>query len=119
MRFGLVGVPSILFFHNSKLVAKFNESTPTIASLVTFVQRVTNLNPIGPGGLEVTEQDLKGPVPTVVEHRVDYVLILSCLFILTCAAHLVIRSAVFKRFVEHVRHNWREAERFQAHEHQE
>ena len=117
MRFGLVGVPTILFFHNTKIVAKFNDSDPTIENLVSFVNRVTGLSPAGPGTLEITEQDRAGPVPSVVEHRVDYVLILSWLFVILCACHFVIKSTVFKRLTEYVRNNWREAEA--QHEHQE
>lgn len=117
MRFGLVGVPTILFFHNSKIVAKFNDSDPTIENLVSFVNRVAGLNPAGPGDIEVTEEDRTGPVPSVVEHRPDYVLILCWIFVSLCACHFVIRSTVFKRFADYVRHNWREAEA--QHEHRD
>lgn len=117
MRFGLVGVPTILFFHNTKIVSKFNDSDPTIENLVSFVNRVTGLSPAGRGTLEITEEDKAGPVPSKVEHRIDYVLILSWFFVLLCACHFVIRSAAFKRFAEYVRNNWKEAEA--QHEHQE
>lgn len=117
MRFGLVGVPTILFFHNSKIVAKFNDSDPVIENLVVFVNRVTGLSPAGPGTLELTDEDRAGPVPSVIEPRLDYVLLLSWVFVLTCFSHFVLKSAMFKRFAEYVRNNWREAEA--QHEHHE
>ena len=115
MRFGLVGVPTILFFHNSKIVAKFNDSDPVIENLVAFVTRVTGLTPAE--AVEVTDQDRVGPVPTRIQQRTDYVLILSWSFVLICAIHLIIKSSTFKRLTEYVRNNWREAEA--QHEHQE
>ena len=117
MRFGLVGVPAILFFHNSKIVAKFNDSDPLIENLVSFVNRVTGLSPAGPGTLEITAEDRAGPVPYVFERRLDYVLLLSWVFVVTCACHFVIRSVAFRKLAEYVRNNWREAEA--QHEHQE
>lgn len=117
MRFGLVGVPTILFFHNSKIVAKFNDSDPTIENLVSFVNRVTGLSPAGPGSLEITDEDRSGPVPSVIETRFDYVLFFSWVFVLTCFSNFVLKSARFKHFTEYVLNNWREAEA--QHEHHE
>jgi hypothetical protein len=114
MRFGLVGVPSVLFFHNSKLVAKYNDSVPSIEGLVSFINRITGLSPIS--GKELTDEDMEGPVPTTPTPRVDYVLILAWIFVLACCCRFLVLSTGFKRFIEYVRNNWREAEQAQ-HDH--
>lgn len=114
MRFGLVGVPSVLFFHNSKLVAKYNDSVISVEGLVSFINRITGMSP--EGGKELTEEDMEGPVPTTPVSRADYVLILSWIFVLACCCRFLVLSTAFKRFIEYVRNNWREAEQAQ-HEH--
>lgn len=115
MRFGLVGVPSILFFQNSKMVAKFNDSTPTIEGLVSFVHRLTGLNPKS-ANLGITEEDLAGPLSSTPEQRFDFVLILSWIFIICCCFHFFTQSSIYKRLAENIRNNWREAEQAN-HEH--
>jgi len=114
MRYGLVGVPSVLFFQNSKLVAKYNDSVPSVEGLTSFINRITGLSPTGPKDL--TDQDMEGPVPTTPTHRPDYVLFLAWVFIMSCCLRFVVMSDAFKRFIEYVRNNWREAEQAQ-HEH--
>jgi thiol-disulfide isomerase/thioredoxin len=113
MRFGLVGIPSILLFRNGKMVAKFNDSDPSVEGFVSFVQKVTGLSP----ELEpvVLEEDNAGPVPTVPEKRLDLVLLLSWLFIGLCFAYFFGTSTLFKRIAESVRNNWREAEAQREH----
>ena len=108
MRFGLVGVPSILFFHNSRLVAKYNDSDPSIEGLVSFVTRVTGLKPVHEASL--SPQDWEGPVPTVPVSRLDYVLVLSWLFLLLCSCYYFSKTHLFSMIIEYLRSNWREAE---------
>src|SRR6266487_4610349 len=62
MRFGLVGIPSILLFHNGKVVAKYNDSEPTLDGFVSFIHKVTGINPLSSPIL--IEEDNLGPVPT-------------------------------------------------------
>lgn len=116
MRFGLVGVPSILLLQTSKLIAKYNDSDPSIEGLVSFVTKTTGLNPVGEP--VITEQDLEGPVPTKPEPRIDSILIISWIFVLACLSYFFYKSATFKRFIEFVARNWREAEA-QQHFHHE
>lgn len=61
MRFGLVGVPSVLFIHNGKVVAKYNDtSDPTLEGYVAFIATVAGLEPTGE--VIITEEDQRGPV---------------------------------------------------------
>lgn len=108
MRFGLVGVPSILLLQSSKLIAKYNDSDPSIEGLVSFVTKMTGVNPVGEPS--ITEQDLEGPVPTKPEPRIDSMLIISWIFVLACLSFFFYKSTTFKKFLEFVARNWREAE---------
>lgn len=113
MRFGLVGVPTVLFFHNGKVVAKYNDSDPSVEGFVSFINRVTGLSPAS--SPIITEDDKQGPVPTSPESRLDFVLVISWLFVIFCFSYLFGKSAFFQRMVESVRNTWREAEA--QHEH--
>lgn len=61
MRFGLVGVPSVLFLHNGKVVAKYNDTDPTLEGYVSFISVVAGIEPSG-GPVVITEEDQLGPV---------------------------------------------------------
>lgn len=113
MRFGLLGVPTILFFHNSKLIAKYNETDVTPEGLLSFIHKITDLTPVDT--LVITETDLNGPVPTIPVKTIDYVAVISCIFILLCATYFLVNSILFNKLIECIRNNWREA---QAAQHQ-
>lgn len=108
MRFGLVGVPTILFFHNGKVVAKYNSTETSLLSLVTFIYRLTGFEP----NLSVfkTEDDWTSPLPTTPQPSVDYVLILSAIFLLLTTFYLIGRSTILKKIIDSIRNTWREAE---------
>lgn len=112
MRFGLVGIPTILFFHNGKMVAKFNNTEPTKELLFAFIKHVAGLEP--DPNVNITELDWSGPVPTTVEPISDYVLTISSIFLFVSLFYLTVKSTVFKKIVESIRNTWREAE---AHQH--
>lgn len=113
MRFGLVGVPSILFLHNGKVVAKYNDSDPSLEGFVAFVAKVAGLSPSSSPIL--IEEDYVGPVPAAPQPALDFVLILSWAFVMACFVYLFGKSSLFRRFVDSVRNTWREAEA--QHEH--
>lgn len=108
MRYGLVGVPTILLFHNGKVAAKLNDSNPTVDGFVAFIQQLTGLSPQMPTNL--TESDLLGPLSSTPEDKFDYLLLLASIFALICFGYLFGKSNLFKTTVETVRNNWREAE---------
>lgn len=113
MRFGLVGVPTILFFHNSKLIAKYNDSTVTLEGLVTFIKKITGLTPVD--SPVITQMDILGPVPTSPVKTLDFVVVICWIFVLLCATYFFVNSSLFAKLIECIRNNWREA---QAAQHQ-
>lgn len=113
MRFGLVGVPSILLFRNGTVVGKFNESHPTILNFVSFVTNLTGISPTGP--VNVTEEDYIGPLQSSPQSRIDFLLLFSSFFVLICLLYLFSKTRLWKITVETIRNNWREAEA--QHEH--
>jgi hypothetical protein len=113
MRYGLVGVPTILFFHNAKIVGKVNDSEPTIESFVSYIQTLTGMSPVlAPN---ITDEDLLGPLQSVPQLKFDYLLLFSWIFCITCFSYMFGKSNLFKTIAETVRNNWREAEA--QHEH--
>lgn len=113
MRYGLVGVPSILFFHNGKIVGKLNDSNPTIEGFVSYIQQLTSLSPVM--STDLIEDDLIGPLLSSPEPRFDYLLLMAWIFTAICLFYLFGKSNLFKTTIEAVRNNWREAEA--QHEH--
>lgn len=113
MRYGLVGVPSILFFHNGKIVGKFNDSDHTIDGFVNYINTLTGILPITEP--HISEEDKLGPLSSVPQPKIDYLLILSWIFCMACFAYMFTKSNLFKTIVETVRNTWREAEA--QHEH--
>ncbi|XP_074594686.1 thioredoxin domain-containing protein bug [Brevipalpus obovatus] len=115
MRFGLVGIPTILFFHSGKMIAKFNHTEVTLENLNSFLKRITGLEP--DDTVKIEDLDLTGPVPIVPEPMTDYVLIVSSLFLFISLVYLIIKSTIFKKISDSIRNTWREAEA--QHEHLE
>ncbi|XP_013777665.1 thioredoxin domain-containing protein 15-like [Limulus polyphemus] len=113
MRYGLVGVPTVLLFHKGKPIVKFNGSEAQIENFAVFVTKYTGMSP--EDGLNITSADMMGPVPTQPAQRTDFVLILAWMFTLGCLCTWFLRSSLWQRIVECVRNTWREAEA--QHEH--
>lgn len=111
-QYGIVGVPTLKFFHNGRPVGKFNGTEYNIQSFSKFVHAITGQNP---QGLLVTSKDFQGPVSSVVEKDTDYLLVLSWFFIIVCAIYYFTQSKWWKMIVEMVKNNWRESEA--QHEH--
>ncbi|XP_015795012.1 thioredoxin domain-containing protein 15 [Tetranychus urticae] len=108
MRFGLVGIPTVLFFHNGKIVAKYNSTESSLLSMVSFIYRLTGLEP--DLTVNLTEDDWTSPLPTIPQVTIDYVLILSSVFLLFTVCYLIGRSSIFAKIIESIRNTWREAE---------
>ncbi|XP_076365623.1 thioredoxin domain-containing protein bug isoform X2 [Tachypleus tridentatus] len=113
MRYGLVGVPTVLLFHKGKPIAKFNGSEAQIENFAVFLTKYTGLSP--EDELNITTADMMGPVPTQPDQRTDFVLILAWIFTLGCLCTWFLRSSLWQRIVECVHNTWREAEA--QHEH--
>lgn len=45
--FGIIGLPTIILFHQGRIIQKFNNTLPiTLSNLVHFITKNTNLKPI-------------------------------------------------------------------------
>ena len=81
-QYGVMAVPTILVFHNSKPLYKYNLTEYSLDKFIEFVSLVTGLEAVN--GTTVQSQDFEGPVPSVaVEHRNLY-LWLALTFSLLC-----------------------------------
>jgi thioredoxin-like negative regulator of GroEL len=55
-QFGILALPTILLFHNSKPVSKFNHTNFNLENYAQFLATLTGIEPSGL--LEVTETDM-------------------------------------------------------------
>ncbi|GJQ80971.1 hypothetical protein Trydic_g4788 [Trypoxylus dichotomus] len=110
---GIVGVPSILLFHNGKAVAKFNYSEYTLDTFSQFLAKYTGINPEEKS--YVTSADFSGPVSSVPSKETDIFLGLSWTFIILCGIFYFTKSKWWRWIIETVQSNWRESEA--QHEH--
>ncbi|GBN14886.1 Thioredoxin domain-containing protein 15 [Araneus ventricosus] len=116
VRYGLVYVPNVMLFHNSKPFARYNETVLSLDQFVKFINKFTGLS--HNGTLNVTSADMIGPVPSTLTKRIDYVLVLAWAFTLFCFCFGFAKSSFCKRTVEFFRNTWHEANATQ-HEHEE
>ncbi|GFQ78481.1 thioredoxin domain-containing protein 15 [Trichonephila clavata] len=70
VRYGLVYVPNVMLFHNSKPFARYNETMLNLDMFVKFINKFTGLS--HNGTLNVTSADMKGPVPSALTKKMDY-----------------------------------------------
>lgn len=112
---GIVGVPSLLLFHNGRAVAKFNETEYTLELFGKFVTRCTGIEAAEMS--YVTSADFAGPVSSVPAKERDVFLWLAWGFIGVCAVYYFMRSKWWRWIVETVQRNWRESEAQAEHEH--
>ncbi|XP_033219197.1 thioredoxin domain-containing protein 15 [Belonocnema kinseyi] len=104
---GIVGVPTLVIFHNGKPVAKFNDTVYTLETFSKFLTHLTNQAPNG--SLYVTSADFGGPVSSTPSNDTDYCLVLSWIFIAACALYFTSKSHCWRKFVELVQNTWRES----------
>ncbi|CAH2000573.1 unnamed protein product [Acanthoscelides obtectus] len=112
---GIVGVPSLMLFHNGKSVAKFNRSEYTLEIFSEFVTKHTCIPAVEKS--IVTSADFAGPVVSQPSKDSDFFLILSWVFIMLCSTFYFTKSKWWKWIVETVQRNWRESEAQLQHEH--
>lgn len=105
-QYGIVGVPTLILFHNGRPIAKFNGTEYTVHAFVKFIKIYTGLQE---DVIIVHSQDFQGPVPSVIDKEIDYFLILSWSFVIACCIYFVSRSSWWKLLVEMIQNNWRES----------
>ncbi len=113
-QFGVLALPTIILFHNSKAVAKYNLSEYQIGQFANYVTYFTGLEPQEEPVL--LDQDYEGPVPTVQVPVPDYYLYLAWAFIVVCALGYFFRSSLFMGVIDTIRRTWQEAEIHHEHE---
>lgn len=112
---GIVGVPSLLLFHNGRAVAKFNESEYTLDLFSKFLNKHTGIAP--DPKLHVKSSDFSGPVTSVPFKDGDVFLVLSWAFIVFCGIYYFTKSKWWRWIIETVQSNWRDSEAQAHHEH--
>lgn len=90
-RFGTIAVPNVMIFHSAKAIARFNGSERTLACLSSFVSNVTGMQ--ANSSVEVTEEDYVGPLQSEPTQEMDYLLLLSWLFVILCCVMGAVRSS--------------------------
>ena len=95
-RYGIVGIPTIILFYGGKAMGKFNGSR-TVQHMHYFVKDNTGFDPIAM--VNITEEDFKGPLSSIVKESSDYFLIFSTMFLLsfvlwiTCGPYVIEMSS--------------------------
>ncbi|KAK9887833.1 hypothetical protein WA026_000144 [Henosepilachna vigintioctopunctata] len=105
---GIVGIPSLLLFHNGKPVAKFNDPEYTLDLFSKFVTRHTGV-PAKEKSI-VTSADFAGPVTSSPSKGSDIFLVISWLFVIFCAMYYFTKSSWWRWILETVQNNWRDSE---------
>ena len=107
-QFGILALPTLIMFHNTKPISKFNQSNYMLGNFSEFINTFTGLEPSLP--VELMDQDMEGPMPTKAVPEPDYYLYLAWLFTITCALGYFGKSSYCEWIIESFRSNWREAE---------
>ncbi|GLH07879.1 Protein of unknown function, partial [Gryllus bimaculatus] len=113
VEYGIVGVPTLMLFHNGRPAAKFNDSEYNLEAFAKFITKYTGLQPHDK--LYVTSADFGGPVSSVPTKETDYCLILSWAFMFVCGLYFFSKSSWWRWISEAIQNTWREAEA--QHEH--
>jgi len=114
-QYGVMAVPTLLVFHNSRPLYKYNYTEYSLASFTTFVSLLTGLDP--QNVTEPSDEDWEGPVPSIAVKSHNYYLLLAFLFTLLCGLREFSKSPLAGQLVDTLRNAWREAEI--QHEHTE
>ncbi|EAT41066.1 AAEL007247-PA [Aedes aegypti] len=113
--FGIVGLPTIMFFHQGRPLVKFNGTEINIDTLAKFVTNHSGIEPrlvthpmtiIAP---HYTSEDFKGPLSNKVEKRTDYWLYVAWIFIIVCSCYYFSKSVYYGQMIETIKRNWRES----------
>ncbi|NXG32217.1 TXD15 protein, partial [Dromaius novaehollandiae] len=105
-RFGTVAVPNILLFQGAKPMARFNHTDRTLETLKDFIFNQTGIE--AKKDVTVTEEDWKGPLPSVLTKGIDWLLLFSLLFLASFVMYATIRTESIRWLIPG-----------QEHEHQE
>lgn len=109
--FGIIGLPSIIIFHQGRMIQKFNTTQQaTVTNVINFIQTYTNLLP--GKNVVVTSDDFSPTSPLRVsmqELQFDGYLVLSWSFIIVCSIYYFSKSRIFRQITEMINRTWRES----------
>ncbi|XP_058830277.1 thioredoxin domain-containing protein 15 isoform X2 [Topomyia yanbarensis] len=114
--FGIVGLPTIMFFHQGRPLVKFNDTEITLETLVKFVTKHSGVEPrLANHKMTINvphyiSEDFKGPLSNKVERKIDYWLYVAWIFIVLCSCYYFSKSAFYVQIIEMIKRNWRESE---------
>jgi len=108
-QFGVIALPTILVFHNSRQLYRFNHSEHSLDKYIEYVKHLTGIQPENIS-MAITEQDYRGPLPTVAVKTFNFNLLLATLFLVACALVELSKSTYFHTMIDNLRNAWREAE---------
>ncbi|KAL3274334.1 hypothetical protein HHI36_015733 [Cryptolaemus montrouzieri] len=114
---GIVGIPSLLLFHNGKPVAKFSDPEYSLDLFSKFLTRHTGIQ--AKEKSIVTSADFSGPVISLPSKDSDAFLVLSWLFVIFSAVYYFTKSSWWRWILESIQNNWRESEAQAEHLHAE
>jgi len=106
--YGVMAVPTLLVFHNSRPLYKYNYTEYSLASFKEFVSLVTGLEPVNE--TEVTAEDWIGPVPSESVKPHNLYLWLATIFSALCGLMEFSKSPLAGQLLTGIRAAWREAE---------
>ncbi|CAI9726292.1 domain-containing 15 [Octopus vulgaris] len=105
-RFGVVSVPNIMFFHHSRSVVRFNSSKKTFENMALFVKNMTGLE--ADASVEVSEQDMTGPLSSMATTEPDCLLYLAWIFINICSLYAFYSSSIGQHMINKIHTLWQE-----------
>lgn len=107
--FGIIALPTILLFHQSRPVVKFNGTVFSVKNFIKFIHQHTNYTSNSLNTAFVTSEDFKGPLSNKIVLERDPVLWLAWTFIILCSCYYFSRSRIYDQIVEMVKRSWRES----------
>lgn len=106
-RYGVMGTPTLLLFHNGNAVGRYNASEYSVSQLMSFVKHYTDQDIIN---INVTSSDFRANLPSQVAEGRPYALWAAWTFLIGFASWLFLTSELCARLTEAILNNWREAE---------
>lgn len=107
--FGIVGLPTIMLFHQGRPIVKFNDSSATVNNFANFVTKHTGIKAVS-NSAYVTSEDFQGPLSSKVEKEPDPYLYLAWAFIAVCGGYYFTKSKLYTQIIEMIKRNWQESE---------
>ncbi|OQR75887.1 thioredoxin domain-containing protein 15-like [Tropilaelaps mercedesae] len=108
MKYGIVGVPTVLLLHNARAIAKLNHTnTTSLDQLAVFVEKHTGISPLE--NMTLLPGDFLGPLPCQVVERPNWLLLVAWIFTVLAFIYLLLQSSYAAKAYNWFVATWREA----------